>query len=88
MDRNIRKKLQKIYTHMKERCYDVNDRRYKDWGGRGIDICQEWRDNPELFIEWSISHGYEPGLSIDRIDNEKGYSPQNCRWVTLAENNH
>lgn len=72
---------------MKERCYDKSDKRYADWGGRGIGICQEWLDNPEKFYEWSILNGYEIGLSIDRIDNDKDYSPTNCRWVTLAENN-
>lgn len=87
MDRNIRKRLQKTFSHMKERCYDESDKRYADWGGRGIGICPEWLENPESFIEWSVAHGYEIGLTIDRIDNDKDYSPDNCRWVTLAENN-
>lgn len=81
------RRLKKVFIHMKERCYDQTDRRYKDWGGRGITICQEWLDDVNRFVEWAINNGYKYGLSIDRIDNDKGYSPDNCRWVTLAENN-
>lgn len=87
MNKDIRRKLHKIYLHMKERCYDPSDRRYADWGGRGIHICDEWLNNKEDFFEWSIQNGYKEGLSIDRIDNDKDYSPENCRWVTLKENN-
>lgn len=87
MDKDIRRRLLKIYLHMKERCYDQNDKRYADWGGRGIHICDEWLNDREKFFEWSIKNGYSIGLSIDRKDNNKDYSPENCRWVTLKENN-
>ena len=72
---------------MKERCYDPKSRSYKDYGARGIQICDEWLNDPNSFVKWALENGYEPGLSIDRIDNDGNYKPENCRWVTLAENN-
>lgn len=75
-------KLYSIWCAMKTRCTNQNTEAYKDYGGRGICICDEWLNNYESFKTWALNNGYEQGLSIDRIDNDKGYEPQNCRWVT------
>lgn len=87
MDKNMRRNLIRTFHHMHDRCYNKNDKRYNDWGGRGIKICDEWNEDIESFIQWAVSNGYQPGLSIDRIDNNDDYCPDNCRWVTLSENN-
>lgn len=87
MNNNYEQNLRKTFNHMKSRCYNKDDKRYYDWGGRGITICDEWLNDVNSFFTWAVNNGYKPGLSIDRIDNDSGYSPENCRWVTLLENN-
>ncbi len=78
-------RLYSIYTNIKTRCYNKNATRYDNWGGRGITMCDEWKNDFMTFHNWSISHGYSDKLTIDRIDNNKGYSPDNCRWVTVKQ---
>lgn len=69
-----------------ERCSNPNNANYKRYGGRGITVCQEWIDSPQAFVDWALANGFSPELQIDRIDNDKGYSPDNCRWVTARDN--
>ena len=80
-----RNRIRGIWQGMKERCLNSKCRSYKNYGERGISICNEWLDF-ENFYEWALSSGYEDTLQIDRIDNDGNYEPNNCRWVTPKEN--
>lgn len=81
-------KLYKKWQSMKTRCGNPNASNYKDYGGRGIRVCDEWANNFEAFYEWAMSNGYKDGLTLDRIDVEGNYTPSNCRWATIEEQNN
>ena len=77
-----------VYYDIIKRCCDPSSKSYQRYGGRGITMCDEWLHDRQAFFSWCMANGYAPGLQIDRIDNDKGYSPDNCRFVTPAENQH
>lgn len=79
-------RIYRIWGHLKGRCLNKKHHAYKDYGGRGIAVCDEWL-NFEPFYDWAMSNGYKEDLSIDRINVNGNYEPNNCRWVTIKEQN-
>lgn len=78
-------RLYSIYNAMIQRCYNPKCVGYKSYGKKGIYVCDEWKNDFSSFQQWAYSNGYQSPLSIDRIDNAKGYEPSNCRWIPFAE---
>lgn len=78
-------KLYNTWLRMKGRCYNPGATSFKYYGGRGITVCEEWRSSFAAFREWALANSYQEGLSIDRIDPNGHYCPENCRWITMAE---
>lgn len=79
-------RLYKTFTNMRQRCYNSKCPDYCFYGGKGITICDEWLNDFTSFYKWSMEHGYADELTIDRINPDKGYSPDNCQWITFSEN--
>lgn len=77
-------RLYSIWSGMKTRCNNENEKIYKRYGALGVTVCEEWK-RFEPFYEWAMNNGYTDRLTLDRKDNDKGYSPDNCRWVTMKE---
>lgn len=80
-------RLYRIWDHMKTRCYNPRCDHYKDYMGRGIKICDEWRYDFAAFRDWALANGYRDDLSIDRIDPNGNYEPSNCRWESTPNQN-
>ena len=75
-------RLYEIWYNMRQRCYNSNIESYKNYGGRGIIVCDEWKNDFVSFRNWALSNGYTESLTLDRIDVNKNYYPENCRWVS------
>lgn len=78
-------RLYQIWINIKSRCYRKKNPFYKDYGARGIKMCAEWRDSFESFAEWALSNGYQDDLTIERINNDLDYRPNNCKWIGIGD---
>ncbi len=81
-------RLYDVYYNMLRRCKDTQGKDYVNYGGRGVEVCEEWQISFENFLGWAVKAGYKRGLEIDREDNDSSYSPDNCRFITSLRNNH
>lgn len=87
------KRLYNVWTSMKARCQNPHSAFFRHYGGRGIEICKEWKDDYQAFHQWAMENGYDPKAkfgecTIDRIDTDGNYCPQNCRWTDMKTQRH
>lgn len=80
------KRLYRIYHHIKDRCYNSNNDAYKNYGFKGVRMCEDWLSDFIVFKQWALNNGYDKTLTIDRINSNGDYCPENCRWITKSEN--
>ncbi len=78
-------RIHQIWTAMKQRCYNQNADNYNRYGGKGVTVCDEWKENFQAFYDWAMANGYRDDLTIDRIDSNGDYEPSNCKWSTNLE---
>lgn len=83
-------RIYRAYINMMDRCYNPNHRAFHNYGGRGVAVCEEWRQSYRAFYDWAYANGYDPSLSglensLDRIDVDGDYCPENCRWIPMSE---
>lgn len=79
--------LYNAWENMNARCANPNNKKYTDYGGRGISVCTEWRSDFQAFYDWAVANGWELGLELDRVNNNGNYKADNCRWATRTQQN-